>query len=247
MNCLILAAGHGSRLRAMSESKPLTPVAGRPLIEHVIAAAAEAGSRAFTVVTGHQAERVEAFVTALAPRLGVAIACARTADWDRPNGYSVLTGAAAIDGDYLLLMADHLFDPEIARRLIGTAPPNAGVTLAVDRKIDSPLIDLDDATRVKVGEEGEILHIGKLLGDFNAIDTGIFLATPALASAIREGIAAGGGGSLSEGVQRLADARRAWTVDSGGGRWLDVDEPGMLGLAQSFVGRGPAELRDNAA
>ena len=86
MNCLILAAGHGSRLRALSDSKPLTPIAGRPLIEHVIATAAEAGFRSFTVVTGHQAERVEAFVAGLAPRLGVAAACMRTADWDRPNG-----------------------------------------------------------------------------------------------------------------------------------------------------------------
>ena len=246
MNCLILAAGHGSRLRALSDSKPLTPVAGRPLIEHVIATAAEAGLRNFTVVTGHQAERVEAFIAGLAPRLGVAAACVRTADWDRPNGYSVLSGAAAIDGDYLLLMADHLFDPGIARRLLAAAPPHAGVTLAVDRDLDSPLLDLDDATRVDVGESGEILRLGKRLTPFNAIDTGIFLATPSLAAAIQQDVDAGGGGSLSEGVQRLADARRAWTVDAGG-RWLDVDEPRTLSLAQAFAGRDPAELRDNAA
>ena len=71
MNCLILAAGHGSRLREVSESKPLTPLAGRPLIAHVIEAAMAAGATAFTVVTGHQAERVEAFLTELAERLGV--------------------------------------------------------------------------------------------------------------------------------------------------------------------------------
>ena len=60
MNCLILAAGHGSRLREVSESKPLTPVAGKPLIAHVIDAARAAGATDFTVVTGHKAERVEA-------------------------------------------------------------------------------------------------------------------------------------------------------------------------------------------
>ena len=42
--CLIIAAGHGSRLRDVSPSKPLTPVAGVPLIERVIRAAAEGGA-----------------------------------------------------------------------------------------------------------------------------------------------------------------------------------------------------------
>ena len=30
MNCLILAAGLGTRLRGISESKPLTPIGGIP-------------------------------------------------------------------------------------------------------------------------------------------------------------------------------------------------------------------------
>jgi hypothetical protein len=53
-----------------------------------------------------------------------------------------------------------------------------------------------------------------MLADFNAIDTGIFLATPALAEAIRADVEAGGGGSLSEGVQRLAGGGTAFTTDS---------------------------------
>src|SRR6185312_9456147 len=120
MNCLIIAAGHGSRLRDISPSKPLTPVAGVPLIEHVARAAAAGGATGFTVVTGHEAERVEAFLADLS---------ARIADWDRPNGHSVLAGAAAIHGDYLLAMSDHLFDPQIVRLL--RAAPAAALTLAV--------------------------------------------------------------------------------------------------------------------
>ena len=33
MDALIIAAGYGSRLREISDSKPLTPVAGMPLLE----------------------------------------------------------------------------------------------------------------------------------------------------------------------------------------------------------------------
>jgi 1L-myo-inositol 1-phosphate cytidylyltransferase len=225
MNCLIIAAGHGSRLRAISPSKPLTPVAGVPLIAHVIAAAAAGGATAFTVVTGHEAARVEAFLATLTD---FPIRIVRVPDWDLPNGHSVAAGAAAIAGDYLLAMSDHLFDPAIVRRLV--AAPAAALTLAVDRDVAGPLLDLDDATKVETGADGAIVRIGKTLDRFDAIDTGLFRATPALAAAIGDG-----GGSLSEGVQRLADQGLAATVDVTGLRWLDVDDEAALAKAEAML------------
>ena len=50
MNCLIIAAGHGSRLRAVSPSKPLTPVAGVPLLLRTILALQRAGVERLTLV-----------------------------------------------------------------------------------------------------------------------------------------------------------------------------------------------------
>ena len=224
MRALIIAAGHGSRLRSVSPSKPLTPVAGVPLIERVIRAAAEGGASAFTVVTGHEAARVEAFLATLAE---FRIDAVRVADWDLPNGHSVAAGAATIEGDHLLTMADHLFDPAIVRRLIG-APP-APLTLAVDRDLDNPLLDMEDATKVETGADGVILRIGKTLERFDAIDTGLFRATPALAEALREG------GGLSDGVQRLANQGMARTLDVTGDFWLDVDDPVSLAQATAAI------------
>src|SRR3954471_12800719 len=238
MNCLIIAAGHGSRVRAVSPSKPLTPVAGTALIEHVIRAAAAGGASAFTVVTGHEAERVEAFLDGLTD---FRIRAVRVGDWDLANGHSVLAGGSAIEGDYLLAMAAHLFDPAVVPRLID-APP-APLTLAVDRNLASPLIDMDDATKVALGGGGKIRRIGKTLADFDAIDTGLFRATPALAAAIGEAIEAGAGGSLSEGVQRLAARGQAATVEVGEARWLDVDDTAALARAEALFGRGPAGRR----
>jgi 1L-myo-inositol 1-phosphate cytidylyltransferase len=226
MICLIIAAGHGSRLRDISPSKPLTPVAGMALIEHVVRAAAAGGATAFTVVTGHEAERVEAFLAGLAD---FRIETVRVADWDLPNGHSVLAGAERIRGDYLLAMSDHLFDPGIVRRLI--AAPAAALTLAVDRDLANPLVDMDDATKVETGADGAILRIGKTLERFDAIDTGLFRATPRLAEAI-----GAGGGSLSEGVQRLADRGLARTIDATGLSWLDVDDPAALARAEALFG-----------
>jgi len=236
MNCLIIAAGHGSRLRDISPSKPLTPVAGVPLIEHVARAAAAGGATGFTVVTGHEAARLEAFLADLAERLRLPIAPVRIADWDRPNGHSVLAGAAPIAGDYLLAMSDHLFDPAIVRLLL--AAPPAALTLAVDRDLANPLLDMDDATKVALAEDGAIKRIGKTLAEFEAIDTGLFRATPALAASIKAAVADGEAGSLSDGVQRLADRGQAMTVEIGGARWLDVDDAVALAKAEAMVAAG---------
>ena len=221
MKALIIAAGHGSRLRDVSPSKPLTPVAGVPLIERVIRAAAAGGASAFTVVTGHEAARVEAFLATLTE---FSIETVRAADWDLPNGHSVAAGAARFEGDYLLMMADHLFDPAIVRALIEA--PAAPLILAVDRDLANPSLDMDDATKVETGD-GAILRIGKTLERFDAIDTGLFRATPALAEAL------GGGGSLSAGVQRLADRGEAH-------RWM---RPGCSGSTSTIRPPSPRRRR----
>jgi choline kinase len=225
MDCLIIAAGYGSRLRAVSPSKPLTPVAGVPLIERVIRAAAEGGATRFVVATGHEAARLEAFLATLP----FPIVPVRVADWSLPNGHSVLAGAARISGDYLLTMSDHLFDPAIVAAL--RAAPPAALTLAVDRDLANPMLDMDDATKVATEENGAIVRIGKTLDRFDAVDTGLFRATPALAGAI-----AAGGGSLSEGVQRLADEGSAKALDVSGRFWLDVDDPAALAKAEARLG-----------
>jgi 1L-myo-inositol 1-phosphate cytidylyltransferase len=238
MNCLILAAGLGSRLQGVSESKPLTPIGGIPLIEHVIRRAAAGGATRVLVVTGHEARRVETFLAQLQFRLALPIGWERVEDWTRPNGYSVLAGASVLNGDYLLSMSDHLFDPAIVGRLLEHR--TSGLALAIDRNLAGPLLDIDDATKVEVDNDGHIVRIGKTLESFNAIDTGLFRATPALAGAIRAVIDAGGSGSLSEGVQRLAEAGLASTVDVGSAGWIDVDSPAMLELAETFVRVGAA-------
>jgi 1L-myo-inositol 1-phosphate cytidylyltransferase len=224
MNCLIIAAGEGSRLRSLSSSKPLAPVAGKPLIQHVIEAAATGGAGAFTVVTGHEAARVEAFLATLP----YSIETVRLADWSRPNGHSVLAGAEAIGREHLLAMCDHLFEPAIVSRLLEGAP--APLTLAVDRDLHNPSLDMDDATKVATDQAGNIVRIGKALDRFDAIDTGLFRAGPELAEALR------GVDSLSEGVQRLADGGRARTIDVTGLRWLDVDDPKALAEAERLYG-----------
>jgi choline kinase len=247
MKCLIIAAGQGTRLRSIAPSKPLARVAGRPLIEHVLDAAAAGGATEFIVVTGYEPEPLEAFLGSLAERSGLAIRIVRNEEWARPNGVSVLAAAPRLGSEFILLMSDHLFDPEILSDMIAADRNGAALTLGADRAVDNPLLDLDDATKIEVGEGGRILRIGKTLQHYDAIDTGIFIATSELLEALRASLAAGGTGSLSEGVQALADSGRAFTRDIGGRWWLDVDDEAAFAKAEAaLTSRGDGQVPSSA-
>jgi 1L-myo-inositol 1-phosphate cytidylyltransferase len=224
-HAVILAAGLGSRLRDLSQSKPLTPVCGFPLLELGVRQAAAAGIDHIVVVTGHEADRVEAALPDLAARCGVTIQSVRVADWTLPNGHSVIAGAALVDGPFLLMMADHIFSAEILQRLAREGAAARDVTLAIDRRLDNPLVDPDDATWVRTRPDGTIAAIGKTIAPYDAVDCGAFLATAALPAAIAQAVALGRAGSLSDGMQVLADAGRAATMEIDGAWWIDVDDP----------------------
>jgi 1L-myo-inositol 1-phosphate cytidylyltransferase len=236
MKCLIIAAGQGTRLRSIAPSKPLAQVAGRPLIEHVLGSAAAGGATEFVVVTGYEPGPLEAFLALFAERTGLAIQVVRNEEWARPNGVSVLAAEPRLGSEFILLMSDHLFDPEILSDMIAADRKGAALTLGADRAVDNPLLDLDDATKIEVAEGDRIARIGKTLPHYDAIDTGIFIATPELLEALRASLAAGGAGSLSEGVQALADSGRAFIRDIGGRWWLDVDDEAAFAKAEAALG-----------
>jgi len=242
MDALIIAAGFGSRLREISDSKPMTRVAGVPLLELGVRQAKAAGAERVVVVTGHEAERLEAALPALADRARIPVLAQRVTDWSKPNGWSVLAGAEAIAGDYLLMMSDHIFSAPILSGLARQGRADRGVTLAVDLRINDPLIDPDDATWVERDARGFIRAIGKTIPRYDAVDCGAFMCTPELAEAIRGAIADGKAGSLSEGMQRLADHGRAATWEIGEAWWLDVDDPRAHQLAEAQAPRELAEV-----
>jgi len=235
MKCLIIAAGKGRRLQKKGQSKPLIPLFGIALIERTIRSAIEAGTDDFYVVTGHHHDRVDAFLARLSKRLDVPIQTIFNDQWqDTDNGISVLSARSHLHEPFLLLMADHVFDPGIARDLIHAAGHNKGITLAVDSQLDNPLINIDDVTRVHVAQ-GKIDAIGKRLKDFNAYDTGIFLCTPAIFDALKQGSRESGNVGLSTGVQLLAAAGKACTFDIGGRFWIDVDDPVAFWRAENAL------------
>ncbi len=240
MKCLIIAAGKGSRLRQQGDCKPLIPILGLPLIERVIRTAMEAGADDFLVVTGYQEELIRSFLVSLADRLGCSITPIFNENWEKENGLSVLKAKEYLPEPFLLLMADHLFDPSIARELMALALSDGEIALGVDGDTRNSSVDMKDVTRVKT-KEGKILDIGKGLTDFNALDTGIFLCTPAIFNALERSAKQDGDTTLSRAVKILAAEGKAKMFEISGRFWIDVDDPAAFSRAENSI---LADLKD---
>ena len=224
MDSVIIAAGFGTRLRSVAKSKPLAKICGISLLEISVRQLALAGVDRIFVVTGSMADEIDAALPAIAASTKMEITAVRVDDWTVPNGYSVMAGAKHVKGDYLLVMADHILSSEIFDALCEARAPEGGAVLGVDRRLDNPLVDPDDATYVRTDNAGKIIEICKGMDGPDAIDCGAFLASSGLSDAIAAAISDGRSGSLSDGMQWLADRGKASTLDISQYWWMDVDD-----------------------
>ena len=234
MKCLIIAAGQGSRLRPLAEAKPLVPLKNIPLIERVINSALEANVDDFYVVIGYQGASIRSHLEEVSRSKKVPITMIENEEWERANGISVLKARPYLNEPFLLLMGDHIFDPEIARQLIRHSPRNKGLLLAVDEDLENPFIDMGDVTRV-FAERNKIQKIGKGIEPYNCFDTGIFLCDPGLFEAIEKSSDELGDDSLSGGVRFLAQDGYANVMPINGLFWCDIDDPENFKQAEKYL------------
>ena len=221
--CLILAAGNGTRLRSISGNlpKPLVKFQGKPILEHIVRRAQEAWIEEFVIVLGYRGDMIRDWFDRRwngAARL----TWVENPDYHKSNGISALKARNALHDNFLLLMADHLFEQETARMMVRQHLAPGEVILAVDPKIDQ-IFDMDDATKVRRNGD-RIVDIGKEIEEYDAIDTGMFLCSPALFDDL-DRASKDGNCSLSDGMRRLTRGGRLRAQEIGDAVWHDLDTP----------------------
>jgi len=235
---LIVAAGRGSRLEEYGQSKPLVKLRGKPILQHVVETIASVGDIGakpeIVIVTGWNHNKINELVAKLNQLLPVQISTVHNDDWEKGNGTSVSAAGSVIDEPFILLMADHIVDPQILQVLQNSNLDDADLLLAVDYNLDNPMVDLDDVTRVQSNGK-HIAAIAKHLETYNCFDTGCFLCSPAMFTALGQAQKNNNDYGISGGVTVLASQQRACVVDIGQARWVDVDTPEMLEKALGIL------------
>jgi molybdenum cofactor cytidylyltransferase len=180
MVVVLLAAGAGSRFRG-AQHKLLTPLHGRPIVEHAIDHALDAAVGPVVVVTG-------AVDLALTAALAARVTTVHHPRWHEGQGGSLVAGVAAADAlgaDHVVVaLGDQPGIPADAWRAIAAAPAEWSVVVAsydgrrgphpvrLHRSV-WPLLTAtgDDGARTLIREHPALVHEVPCPGTAADIDT----------------------------------------------------------------------------
>ena len=237
MKGIILAAGFGARLSAYSgqQSKVLLPIAGRSLIEHTLESFRDVGITDIVVVTGYRADIVREYIGDGSDR-ELRIQYVFNPDYKLGNALSLYAARSAIEGEtFLLSMADHLISSELLECVLKT--PKSINVLAVDYKASGS--DIAESTHVLVNKQGEIIHIGKNINNWNGVDAGVFQLTSGIFNDIENLLLEKRDQYLlSEAITRMiGDGHSLWACDISKCFWYDVDTFEDLEIARRIMSR----------
>jgi len=119
VKAVILAAGKGTRMKELTHDvpKPMLPVQGKPILQHIIEGVVAAGIRELCVITGWRAEAIENSFRD-GSTLGVTIRYARQVVQDGTGKAPELAKDFVGADDFLLTYGDILVKPETYQRML---------------------------------------------------------------------------------------------------------------------------------
>lgn len=176
MKAIILAAGEGSRMRPLTYTRPkvMIPIANKPILEHLLIEAKEAGISDFVFIVGYRDEQVRDYF-GNGERWGVEVSYSSqkkqlgTAD-------ALKMAEGLVDGNFLVMNGDIL----VNRRDIKKLARRSGNTLSV--------IEVKETRDLGIVElsEGKVVHIyeKEARPPSRTANVGVYLFTPDIFGAI---------------------------------------------------------------
>lgn len=229
----MLAAGAGTRMRPLTMTCPkaLLPVAGRPLLLHVLDRAVEAGAKRLHVVVHHGAGLVRAAVGE--EHKGVAVVFHEQGE-ARGTGHAVASLDPGPQEGFLLLSADTLVETADLKRLVEAAGAGTGagggLVVGAHRAHDPRAygaLEHEGDRLVRIHEKTE-----KPPSDL--VNTGTYLFPTAILDAARKlKPSPRGEFELTDAVNEVAAGGEARIVELGS--WIDVGRPWDLLHANQVV------------
>lgn len=222
---VILAAGLGSRFNQMTSfiPKPLIKFGDQLIIDYAFDNIENHLPEVDTtiVIIGHKKKIVKEYIESITPKYSFELYCVPAPDYKNGNGKSLLAAEPYVTDPFFLAMCDHLFEETHYHMIEREFEGGIDLSLCIDFAPKSN-IQLEDATKVFTDIENNILHIGKNLLTWTAIDTGLFCLSPRIFKRLKQ--VSKNYVTVTDGVTRMichGDSVKG--VDVSGLSWADID------------------------
>ena len=217
MKAVILAAGEGNRMRPLTHTRPkvMLPIANKPILEHLLIEAREAGVKEFVFIVGYCDEQVRSYF-GNGRKWGVDIAyCEQRKQLGTADAIRMV--ADMLDGVFLVANGDVIVRSEDIGELLN----NGGNTMSV--------IEVKDTRGLGMVEmkKGKVVHIYEKTQKppTNIANAGLYLFTPDIFDAIaRTEKSPRGEYEITESLQRLMEAGKDIACHELK-YWLDLSYP----------------------
>ena len=250
---VILAAGMGSRLRPLTDTrpKPLVEVNGVPIIHNALRQLGAAGIRRATIVVGYRKDAIE---YACGHEFeGVAIDYVASSVFDRTgSAYSLwLARDALLRGAVLLLEGDVFFEGEVLRRLLLSQATNCAALAPFAAEMEGSAVTLADTgliVEVRTSQTAANLAASPspLFKTMNLFRFGAEALRMALVPALDRLVSEGATKVYTEQLlgQLIANqGLRVAAVRCDDCRWYEIDSQDDLKIAEAMFAPGQPEPR----
>lgn len=231
---IVLAAGRGTRMGDLTKSlpKPMLPVAGRPMLEHILERLREAGISEVLIVTGYRAEVIEQHFRAYPLTLHFR----RQQEINGTAKAALLGRDFAADAPFLFTFGDIFSEPADYRGISAALMDDAGTAAAVGVKyVEDPwqgaAVYAQGGIVKRVVEKPEK---GTSTTHWNS--AGLWTFRPAVFDYLeRVGLSSRGEYELTSGISLMLEAGERVVLYEIKGAWKDVGRPEDLAAVEQIA------------
>jgi bifunctional UDP-N-acetylglucosamine pyrophosphorylase/glucosamine-1-phosphate N-acetyltransferase len=219
MKAVILAAGEGSRMRPLTASKPkvMLPLANKPMIEHTISEAFDAGITEFVLITGYCENAIMDYFGD-GSSFNVNIEYVHQ-DKQLGTANAIAYAREHVDGKFVVLNGDMLVRSEHIQKLLSRDNDAIITVKEVENPSSFGVIETEDGRVIRIIEKPEI-------PPSNLANAGIYLFDDVIFEFIdKTELSSRGELEITDSLQMMVDEGYNVGYQLLDSEWLDVGRP----------------------
>jgi len=244
LKAVILAAGEGSRMRPLTYSRPkvMVSVANKPILEHLLDEARQAGITEFIFIVGYCDEQVRGYFGS-GEKWGVNITY-RNQRKQLGTADAIRAVENMVDGSFLVINGDILVSHDDISKVAGNDSATISV-VKVERTAGLGMVEMEEGKVVRIYEK-TVRSPGTMA------NAGMYLFTPDIFAAIADTPKSPRGEyEITDSLQLMIDQSQEGVVCQEISHWMDVSYPwDLLSLNESLLsrieGQNLGEIETNA-